>query len=100
MRESSKYIKIFPKGSYTIAEYQNAIESETKTTNTMRKQIPGANLSASLEKHNIVPGIIYNIPDYRNALESENGVTGSIVLRCCENPSSVSHLTEVRICVR
>ncbi|KAK0590420.1 hypothetical protein LWI29_026834 [Acer saccharum] len=81
VREYSKYIKIFPKGSYTIAEYQNAIESEMKTTIAVRKQIPAANLPASLEKHNIVPGIFYDIPDYQNALELENGITDATRIR-------------------
>ncbi|KAI9181733.1 hypothetical protein LWI28_018013 [Acer negundo] len=68
-------------------------------TIAVRKLIPGADLTASLKKYNIIPGGSYKIAAYRDAMESETGVIDSIVMQCYEEPAGTFHLSEVRICV-
>ncbi|KAK1559241.1 hypothetical protein Q3G72_012292 [Acer saccharum] len=58
---------------------------------------PGADLTASLEKHNIIPRCSYSIAAYREAMKSEPGVTDSIVLQCYEKPANTFHLLETSI---
>ncbi|KAK4849483.1 hypothetical protein QYF36_025316 [Acer negundo] len=65
-------------------------------TIAVRKLIPGADLTASLKKYNIIPGGSYKIAAYRDAMESETGVIDSIVMQCYEEPAGTFHLSETK----
>ena len=58
----------------------------------------GANLTASLENHNMYPGNSYDKGLYVSAMVSGNGVQDSIALRC-KPVNNIFHLVEVRACV-